>query len=77
MAIPLAVLRPMCYSSIAVAQESSEIIRYCNNKRAAMNLLCLALVATSFLTECASLDFSQPVSASEYQAMIKQGFATN
>ncbi len=42
-----------------------------------MNLLCLALVATSFLTECASLDFSQPVSAADYQSIIKQGFATN
>ncbi len=42
-----------------------------------MNLLCLALVATSILTECASLDFSQPVSAADYQSIIKEGFATN
>ena len=62
------------------------MLRSCNSEQArsihliqksSMNLLCLALVATSILTECASLDFSQPVSAADYQSIIKQGFATN
>lgn len=43
-----------------------------------MYFLCFALVATSIITECASqITFSQPVSAADYQSVIKQGFATN
>ena len=48
-----------------------------------MYLLCLALVATSvILTECApaesqTVDFSQPLTPTEYQAVIGAGFATN
>ena len=48
-----------------------------------MYLLCLALMATSvILTECThaesqTVDFSEPVSPIEYQAVIGAGFATN
>ncbi len=42
-----------------------------------MHILLLALLATSILTGCAALDFSLPVSAEDYQSIIKEGFATN
>ncbi len=61
-----------------------ELIYY--NKRATMYLLCFTLLATSFLTECASqvtqcgsreIDLSLPVSAEDYKCILKQRFATN
>ena len=41
--------------------------------------LCLALIATSIVSKHASaqVDFSQPVTVTEYHKIIKEGFATN